>query len=52
LELKTQTGRATDAQLDFVDAVKAAGGFGTVAYGLGSAIKVLEAWGLVTGRLQ
>jgi VRR-NUC domain len=50
LELKTETGRATDAQLAAIEAIRRAGGFATVCYGLNRALACLEAWGILRGR--
>jgi hypothetical protein len=47
LELKTDKGRATTAQIEFVDEVRAAGGEAWIAHGLNEAIEVLENWGLL-----
>lgn len=49
LELKAEGGRATEAQMEFMDEWQAAGGFGVVAEGLDRAIKCLEAWGMLRG---
>jgi VRR-NUC domain len=50
LELKTETGRATDAQLAAIEAIRRAGGFATVCYGINRALACLEAWGILRGR--
>ena len=47
LELKTEKGRATEAQLEFRDAVNNGGGFAAIAHGFEAALRVLRAWGLV-----
>ena len=50
LELKVGKNRPTEAQLEFIDRVNAAGGFATWYYtGLDAAIRVLEAWQLLRG---
>jgi VRR-NUC domain len=50
LELKTETGRATDRQLAAIEAIRRAGGFAAVCYGLNRALACLEAWGILRGR--
>lgn len=52
LELKADKGRTTPAQREFIESVKLAGGSGEVAHGLDNALKVLENWGLLQGRIQ
>ena len=47
LELKAERGRPSEAQLEFLDNWRAAGGYGCVANGLDRALAVLEAWGLI-----
>lgn len=47
LELKTEKGRPTEAQLAFISGWEAAGGKGQIAYGLDEALATLEAWGLI-----
>ena len=47
LELKTETGRATDSQIEFVDAWRAAGGEAWIAHGISEALDRLEEWGLL-----
>jgi len=47
LELKAPGGRPTEAQLAFLDAISAAGGFGCVCEGLDRSLAVLKAWGLI-----
>lgn len=49
LELKAPDGRASEAQLEFISDVNAAGGFAVLATGLDRALSVLEAWGLLRG---
>src|SRR6516164_2646750 len=46
LELKTESGRLTEAQEAFLEAVEASGGKADVAYGLNDALKKLRAWDL------
>jgi hypothetical protein len=50
LELKTEQGRATAAQANFISDFRAAGGEGTIAAGLDQALHTLETWGLLRGR--
>ena len=47
LELKTPKGRATDAQIQFLDDWRAAGGEGMICHGLDEALGTLEGWGLL-----
>jgi hypothetical protein len=49
LELKTETGRASEHQLAAIAALNEAGAFAAVAFGLDAALKVLEAWGILRG---
>jgi hypothetical protein len=50
LELKAEDGRRTEARLQFMADMEAAGAFTCVAYGLGRALAVLASWGLLPGR--
>jgi hypothetical protein len=52
LELKAENGRATDAQFQAIEDLRAAGAHAEVCYGLDRAIAVLEGWGLLKGRTQ
>lgn len=52
LEIKTGSNRPTVDQLAFIDAINAADGFATWATGLDSALRILEAWGLLSGKSQ
>lgn len=47
LELKTETGRPTVAQLKFRDRINNTGGFSMVVAGLDPAIRCLEGWGIL-----
>lgn len=49
LELKAEGGRATEAQMEFVDDFYRAGGNPCIADGLDKALKTLETWGLLRG---
>jgi hypothetical protein len=49
IELKREGGRATDAQLQAIEDIRAAGGHAQVYCGLDSALAVLEGWGLLRG---
>jgi hypothetical protein len=49
LELKSETGRLSEAQMAFLAAVNEAGGFAAHAHGLDRAIATLEAWQLLEG---
>jgi hypothetical protein len=50
LELKTEAGRPTDSQLAAIEAIRRAGGFAAVCYGLDRALACLEAWGILPGK--
>ena len=50
LELKTEKGRASDAQLKFATAWQLAGGSSYIANGLDEALAVLKTWGLLKGE--
>ena len=47
LELKAEGGRATEAQLHFLQDIDRAGAFTALATGLDPALRTLEAWGLI-----
>jgi hypothetical protein len=47
VELKTTEGRATDAQWQAIEDLRAAGAHAEVCYGLDRALAVLEGWGLL-----
>jgi hypothetical protein len=51
LELKAPGGRVSEPQLAFIGEMEAAGAFCCVADGLDRAIAVLEAWGLLLGKV-
>jgi hypothetical protein len=50
LDLKAEDGRPTEARLQLMADMEAAGAFTCVAYGLGRALAVLANWGLLRGR--
>ena len=50
LELKAESGRATDAQLACIAALREAGAFTCIAEGLDRALACLESWGLLRGH--
>jgi hypothetical protein len=50
LELKTERGRPTAAQMQFISDFRAAGGEASIAGGLDQALRILETWGLLRGR--
>ncbi len=52
LELKAPGGRATESQLAFLSDMERAGAYTCLAEGLDRALKVLETWGLLRGRVQ
>ena len=47
LELKAEGGRPTESQLEFIDLVKAAGGYAVWVNGLDAALRTLECWGIL-----
>lgn len=49
LELKSDDGRPTEAQMQFISGINAAGGYGCIAHGLNAALKTLETWGILRG---
>jgi hypothetical protein len=51
LEIKTESGRPTDSQLAAIEAIRRAGGFAAICYGLDRALACLEAWGILRGRV-
>jgi hypothetical protein len=50
LEIKTENGRATDAQWQAIEDLRAAGAHAVIVYGLDRALAQLEAWGLLRGK--
>jgi hypothetical protein len=52
MELKAEVGRASEAQIEMLNKLAAAGVHTAVAYGLTGALTVLEGWGLLRGKLQ
>jgi hypothetical protein len=51
LELKAPGGRSTPAQMAFRAEINGAGGFAAEAVGLDAALRTLEAWQLLRGKL-
>jgi hypothetical protein len=49
--LKSEDGRATDAQIDMLTRLKDAGVATAVAHGIDEAVACLETWGLLRGRV-
>jgi hypothetical protein len=52
LELKAGDNRPTEAQLEFIDRVNAAGGFAAWCSSLDAALRILESWQLLRGRVS
>jgi hypothetical protein len=52
LELKSDGGRLSDAQLEFLARFNDAGGHSAVAESIDRALACMEAWGLLSGRSQ
>jgi VRR-NUC domain len=50
LEVKTETGRVTDAQRAFIEAVIGAGGHGAIGRGVDQCLEILEGWHLLNGQ--
>lgn len=50
LELKTEDGRPSEAQLEMIARLNRAGAFCAVTYGLDAALRVLKAWKLLRGE--
>jgi hypothetical protein len=51
LEIKTEAGKPTKAQLDTIAAMEKAGAYCAIAYGLDRALRCLESWGLLRGQM-
>jgi hypothetical protein len=51
IEIKAEGGRPTPKQLEAIAALEAAGAYTCIAEGLDRALAVLEAWGLLKGRM-
>ncbi len=49
LELKSEDGRPTTEQMEFMSDWITAGGAGRIVHGLDRALKCLETWGLIKG---
>jgi hypothetical protein len=52
LEIKSEAGRITEAQLDMLNRLSEAGVYTAICHGLDRAIGVLESWRLLKGRCQ
>lgn len=52
LELKTEQGRASEAQMEFLSDIDRAGAFTAMPAGLDAALATLEAWGLLRGSVR
>jgi hypothetical protein len=52
LEIKPEGGRPTVQQLEVIAQLEKAGAFTSISCGLDAALRVLEAWGLLRGRVQ
>jgi hypothetical protein len=50
IEIKTENGRATGAQLQAIEDIRRAGGHAEICRGLDHALAQLETWGLLRGR--
>lgn len=49
VELKSEGGRATDAQLQAIEDIRATGGHAQICHGLDHTLAVLEGWGACCG---
>ena len=52
LELKSEAGRTTQAQLEMLNRLSEAGVFTAICHSLDRALAVLESWGLLRGAVQ
>jgi hypothetical protein len=52
LELKTDTGKVTETQVETMQAMQRAGAVVSCVYGLDAALAKLEEWGLLKGRAR
>jgi hypothetical protein len=52
VELKSEDGRIADSQIAMLDRLSQARVITAVAYGLGSAVRILEDWNLLRGKTQ
>ena len=52
IELKSESGRATAAQLQAIKDIRCAGGHAEICHGIDAAIKQLEEWHLLRGHAQ
>jgi hypothetical protein len=52
IELKSESGRATAAQLPAIKDIRRAGGHAEICHGIDAAIKQLEEWHLLRGHAQ
>jgi VRR-NUC domain len=52
LELKSETGRTTEQQLEMLNRLSEAGVYTAICHGLDRALAVLEAWNLLRGATQ
>ena len=52
LELKSKDGRASEAQLEFLNDMQRAGAFTCLAHGLDAALRALEEWRLLRGTMH
>lgn len=52
LELKAEGGRASEAQMQFLSDIDAAGAFTAMPTGLNAALATIEAWGLLRPNLS
>lgn len=51
MELKSKDGRPSTRQLETIERLNKAGAFTAICYELDPALRVLEAWGLLKGRV-
>jgi VRR-NUC domain len=52
IELKSEAGRVSEAQLEMLNRLSEAGVYTAVCHGLDRALAVLEEWGLLRGQTQ
>ena len=52
IELKSEAGRTTEAQLEMLNRLSEAGVYTAICHGLDRALAVLESWSLLRGQTQ
>ena len=52
MEIKSECGRTSEAQLEMLNRLSEAGVFTAIAHGVDCAVAILEAWELLEGRMK